>query len=146
MLTPSMITAGSATTLTDEEVLNLLLLVKHSSYYTMAQGLFTDLSDKLAEEKANPTVITKALHAVLTQLDTLPAEVVESQGRTTSPTFFATKENWNDLALDVLMLFYDNPAMLGLQSWAVAQRPVENLVLKDNVFETMKQSKTGRRY
>lgn len=135
MLTPAQIAAQSPTpALTPVQVMNLTLLVKQYPLYAMNLALFPDLAGELAAEVATPTVITQALKAVLAAVDDLPEVVVESQGRDTAPAHFTTNENWNALALDVLNLFYDIPAgIMTRQSFALAQRKVENILLVDDM-------------
>ena len=135
MLTPDQIAAQSQSpALTDEQVLNLLLLVKQYPVYATNLGLFPGLDAKLAAEQTTPTILTKALKAVLVAVNELPEIVVESQGRDTAPSHFTTNENWNALALDVLNLFYDVPAgVLTRQSFALAQKPVDSMLIVDDM-------------
>jgi len=130
MLTPSMIEAEEySTPLTEDQKLNLQLLVRGA--YPQATDLWdTQLETYLDSEIATPTVRTKSLKAVLTQLDALPAEDVESQGDSDSPTFFSTSQNWKALALDVLNVFKIR-VMLGHQSWGIQQRKLADLTLVD---------------
>lgn len=140
MLTPTQIAAQAQTpALTDTQIMNLLMLVKQYPVYVWNLGLFPNLESELESEQAVPTVKTQALKAVLAAVDELPEIVVESQGRSDAPSHFTTQENWNSLALDVLNLFYAVPAgVLTRQSFALAQRKVENLLIVDDmdaVFE-----------
>lgn len=130
MITQAQILAEAITpALTDEQVLNLTLLVKQYPGYISNLGFFTDLDGELALEVATPTVKTRALKAVLTALGNLPTLVVESQGRDTSPAHFSTVENWASLAIDVLNVLYDVPAgLLGSQSFALTRKPLAGLI------------------
>ena len=122
MLTPAQIAAESITPpLTDVQVMNLTLLVRRFPVYYNNLGLFPDFLTKLTDEKATPTVKTQALKAVLTQVGNLPEFVVESQGSREEPSHFTTNENWYDLAMDVLNLYYEVPMGLGRQNYALAQ-------------------------
>lgn len=142
MLTPAQLTAQSILpAITDEQVLNLMLLVKQYPVYVANLGLFPDLATQLSLEQATPTVVTKALKAVLAAIDELPEVVVESQGRDTAPSHFTSNENWNSLALDVLNLFYSVPAgALSRQSFALAQRKVENILIADDMDAVFRNS------
>ena len=134
MLTPVQIAAQELTpALTDTQIMNLMLLVKQYPVYVHNLGLFPGLEAKLIEEQGTATVKTLALKAVLAAVDELPEVVVESQGRDTAPSHFTTRDNWNALALDVLNLFYSVPADLARQSFALAQRPVENILIADDM-------------
>lgn len=142
MLTPDQIAGQSSTpALTDDQILNLMLLVKRYPVYVGNLGLFPDLAGELATEQGTPTVKTKALKAVLAAVNELPEVVVESQGKDTAPSHFTTNENWNNLALDVLNLFFDVPAgALSRQSFALAQRKVENILIADDMDLMFKDS------
>lgn len=129
MLTPTQITAQSQSpALTDDQVINIMLLVKQYPVYLANLGLFPGLEDMLAAEKAVPTVKTKVLKAVLAAVDALPEVVVESQGRTDSPSHFTSHDNWNSLALDVLNTFFSVPANLSHQSFALANADLDTLL------------------
>ena len=148
MLTPTMIAAESVLpALTSVQNKNLTLLVK-GAFPAYISLFATALSEGLAEEMANPSVRGQVLKAVLTQLDALPAEVVESQGRIDSPTFFASIQNWKSLALDVLNEFGILIPVTGstMQSWGVVQRTVEDSLLNDNIQLALKEDKVGKRY
>jgi hypothetical protein len=130
MLTPSMIDNESIDpALTEDQKLNLQLLVR-GAYPQYVDLWDTQLETYLDGEIVTPTVRTKSLKAVLTQLDALPAEDVESQGDVDSPTFFSTTQNWRGLALDVLNVFKIRVA-LGHQSWGLQQRTIDDLTLVD---------------
>lgn len=135
MLTPLQLSAQTVLpALTPTQVMNLMLLVKQYPVYLWNMGLFPGLEAELAQEVATPTIITQALKAVLAAVDELPEIVVESQGRDTAPSHFSVNENWNALALDVLNLFYAIPAgVMHRQSFALAQRKVQNLLLDDDM-------------
>lgn len=139
MLTPDQIAAQSISpALSDDQVLNLMLLVKQYPVYAVNLALFPDLAGELAAEKATPTAKTKALKAVLVAVNELPEVVVESQGRDTAPSHFTTNENWNALALDVLNIFYDLPAgILSRQSFALTNKKVETLLLDDDMDKVL---------
>ncbi len=130
MITPGQIGAESLTpVLTDEQIMNLTLLVKQYPGYRANLGLFTDLQGELEKEQTTATVKTKGLKAVLTALGKLPSLVVESQGRSDAPAHFSTEENWASLAIDVLNLLYDFPAgLLGNQSFALTRKPLGGLI------------------
>lgn len=145
MITQAQIDAEEFTTpLTDKQVLVLTLLVKRYPPYYNAVGRYPLLADKLAEEVATPTVKTSALKAILTQLGVIPAFVVESSGSADAQSFFSTTQNWAELAQDVLDTLYEVPVVTGAQSYAIAQRKTENLVLKDRTI--FRRSETGRRW
>lgn len=142
MLTPAQIAAETTSpALTDEQVLNLSLLVKQYSVYVRNLGLFPDLAAKLEAEQTTPTVKTQALKAVLTALGDLPELVVESQGSDTRPSHFTTKENWDSLALDVLNTLYVIPAgLLNHQSFAVTVPSVEKFLINDDLLSVKHDS------
>lgn len=145
MLTPSMIAAENFTVaLTDDQVMNLAQLCE-TAFPAEAVVWSASLRNYLSEERGNPTNRTKALKAVLTQLDGLPAEVAESQGDINQPTFFSTTQNWRSLALDVLTVF---KLRVGVpqQSFGIQQRKVEDLLLEDNPQLALDTNLTGRRY
>ena len=145
MITTAQINAEDFTTaLTPRQVLVLTMLVKRYPPYYNAVGRYPVLANKLAAEVATPTVLTAALKAVLTQLGIIPAFVVESQGSAEAQSFFSTVQNWNELAQDVLDIMYEIPFASGAQSYAIAQRRTEKIVLKDRVIFT--RDETGRRY
>lgn len=147
MLTPTQIAAQSTSpALTDVQILNLSLLVKQFPLYAKNQGLFPDLQGKLEAEQDVPTVKTQVLKAVLVAVDDLPEVVVESQGRESAPAHFATGENWNSLALDVLNVLYDVPAGLtSPQSFAMAQRKVEDILITDDMDAVLVDSLRNNR-
>lgn len=128
MLTPSMIGAETISpALTTGQKLNLMILVRHA-YPTYAATWDAALSGYIDAEIVTPTVKTQALKAVLTQLDVLPAEDVESQGESSSPTFFSTSVNWRSLALDILVIFNIQTAGVGSQqSWGLVQRTIADV-------------------
>lgn len=131
MLTPSMIEAEAiAPALTDDQKMNLLLLVRNA-YPTYAASWDSSLETYITAEQTNATEKTKALKAVLTQLNALPALDVESQGDVNSPTFFSTTQNWRGLALDVLNVFKISVSLGFHQSWGIQQRTIEDLTLID---------------
>lgn len=145
MLTQAQLDAEEfVTPLTDKQVLALTLLVKRYPAYYNASARYPLLGDKLQEEVDVPTVKTAALKAILTQLGVFPAFVVESSGSTEAQSFFSTVQNWEELAQDVLDTLYEVPVISGAQSYAIAQRKTENIVLKDRVV--LKRSETGRRW
>ena len=120
--------------LTEVQVLNLLLLVKQYPLYVRNLALFPDLAGELEAERVDPTVNTQFLKAVLAALDELPEVIVESQGRDTAPSLFTSLDNYGALALDVLNLFYDIPAgLLSHQSFALTNKPVESLLIDDDM-------------
>lgn len=142
MITPTQVAAQTILpALTDVQVENVLLLVKYCPIYVRNLGLFPDLEGELQAEVDDPTVKTQFIKAILTALDELPEVVVESQGRVSAPSHFTTNENWNALALDVLNLFYDTPAGFSSnQSFSLAQRRVEDLILDDDMDEVLRDS------
>lgn len=145
MITFAQIAAESQSpALTDEQTLVLQMLVKQFPPYINAVGLWPALADVLAEEVATPTVKTQALKAVLTALGDIPAIVVESQGRAEAPSFFSTKSNWYALAQDVLNILYDLPINLGSQSFALTQKHIQDMVIKDDLI--IVEDDSGRRY
>lgn len=124
MLTPDMIEAENFTTaLTSTQKINLELLVR-GAFPAYATIWATQLQDGLVYEMATPTERTRALKAVLTQLNELPAEDVESQGDVNSPTFFSTQQNWKSLAIDVFNVF-------GIQ---IAGYQQSHIALKNTVY------------
>lgn len=129
MLTPTQIAAQNTTpALTDDQIINVMLLVKQYPVYLANLGLFPGLEDMLAAEKAVPTVKTKVIKAVLAAVDELPEVVVESQGRSDAPSHFTSHDNWNSLALDVLNTFFSVPANLSHQSFALANPSIDSLL------------------
>lgn len=142
MIIPTQVAAQTILpALTEVQVENVLLLVKYCPIYVRNLGLFPDLEGELATEVATPTVKTQFIKAVLAALDELPEVVVESQGRVSAPSHFTTNENWNALALDVLNLFYATPAGFSSnQSFSLAQRRVEDLILDDDMDAVLRDS------
>lgn len=132
------------TALTAQQVLCLEMLVKRYPPYYNAVGRYPLLGDKLTEEVSVPTVKTAGLKAVLTQLGIIPAFVVESSGTDTEPSFFSTTQNWAELAQDVLDILYEIPIVMGAQSYSIAQRRTESIVLKDRTI--FRRDETGRRF
>lgn len=128
MLTLAQINAETDDALTDEMVLTIENLVQQADIYE--DGLFPDFFTLLADEQSTPTVKTKVLRAIVTALGNLPPLVVESQGSSDSRKYFATKQNWEALAKDVLALFYKRKIFEGNRiAYAIAHRRIENLVL-----------------
>lgn len=144
MLQLAQIQAEDMTALDSDQVLALTLLVKRYPNYINAIASWPDLEGKLAEEKATPTVKTKALKAVLVALGTQPKIVVESSGSDDARSFFSSSINWEELAQDVLDTLYDIPIPSGSFRFALAQRRIDDAVLKENVI--IRQRKTGRRF
>lgn len=142
MITPDQLEAETILpALTDVQVQNILLLVKQAPVYVNNLPLFPDLVGELQAQVDTPTVITQGLKAVLTALNELPAEVVESQGRDTAPSHFTTPENWNALALDVLNLLYDLPAgLVSRQSFALTQHKLETGLITDDSYAVARDS------
>lgn len=142
MLTQAQIAAENFSTALDEgQVLTLTMLVKQYGVYASNSGLWPNFATVLQAEVDTPTVKTQGLKAVLTQLNKIPAFNVESSK---NQQYFSTKANWDTLAQDVLDILFDVAVSVSAQSVAVAQRPVQNLLLHDNTI--MPRSKTGRRY
>jgi hypothetical protein len=122
VLRPAQIQAESQTpALTEEQVLNLLLLVRAYPPYIQAVGRYPDLAGLLEAERMTPTVKTMALKAVLTALGKLPKEVVEAQGTDKAPSFFSSTQNWGALALDTLNVLYDLPITTGPTRFVLVQ-------------------------
>jgi hypothetical protein len=146
MITWAQLNAESQTpALTDEQILILTLLVKQYRPYRDNYGRWPSLAVKLATEQTTPTVLTKGLKAVLTQLGVIPPFVVESSGSSESQSFFSTVQNWEALAQDVLDLIFENPVPTSSgRSFAIAQRKTEKIALRDRVI--LKPGETGRRY
>jgi hypothetical protein len=144
MLQLAQIQAEDMTALDSDQVLALTLLVKRYPNYINAIASWPDLEGKLAEEQATPTVKTKALKAVLVALGTQPKIVVESSGSDDARSFFSSSINWEELAQDVLDTLYDIPIPSGSFRFALAQRRIDDAVLKENVI--IRQRKTGRRF
>lgn len=145
MLTLAQINAENfSVALTDEQELNLSLLVKKYPPYREAAGMWPGFADKLAAEKATPTVKTKALKAVLTALGTIPSIVVESNGTANSQSHFSTTENWYEYAELILNTLFDVPVATGRTSVAVVPVRVTDLVINERVY--LNQKDTGRRY
>lgn len=143
MITLAQIDAeAQSPTLTDSQVLALTMLVKQYERYRYAIGIWPNLADKLAEEQTTATVKTQALKAVLTQLETIPALVVETSGNSDAQSFFSTKLNWDSLAQDVLDTLYDIPVTIGPQNFAIAQRTAQGTTLKDSAI--LREEATGR--
>lgn len=142
MLTPAQINAETLDPITDEQIMNLTLLVRRYPVYINNLGLFPELQTKLIAEQTTPTVKTKGLKAVLTQLGVIPTFVVESQGSRDRPSHFATNDNWYDLALDVLDLFYEVPAGLTRQNYAVkspiSEEELFGINTRNNIFGVRK--------
>jgi len=145
MITLTQINAENFTTaLTDEQVLNLTLLVKKYPPYRDASGMWPDLAGKLADEQGTPTVKTKALKAVLTALGTIPSIVVESNGNEQAQSHFSTTENWYEYAELILNTLYEIPIATGRTSVAVVPAKITDLTLYERSY--IKPSDTGRRY
>lgn len=137
MITQAQIDAEEfGTALTDKQVLVLILLVRRYPAYYNYPGRYPSLEDKLAAEESVPTVLTAALKAVLTQLGAIPAIVVESSGDANAQSFFSTKDNWVELAQDVLDIMYKIPMIVGSQSFAIAQRDILGMVIKDRAVHS----------
>lgn len=146
MITLTQINAENFTTpLTDEQVLNLSLLVKKFPPYRDNSPLWPNLSGKLVAEQSVPTVKTKALKAVLTALGAVPSIVVESHGTDTSQADFSTNENWWELAELILNTLYEVPFATGRRSYAVVPVKITDLTLKER-FVIRPITDTGRRY
>lgn len=148
MITPAQINAENFTDpLTDNQVIILTMLIRRYPRYYNASGLYPAIADKFAAEVAVPTANTAALKAILTQLGTVPVYVVESSGSATSQSFFSTVQNWEELAQDVLDVFYDIPVGLTQQSYAIAQRRNENIQLHDPYVgkRLLRKRPSGRR-
>jgi hypothetical protein len=132
MITQAQIDAEDQTpALTDQQVLTLTLLVKRAPVYYSNVGLFPNLSTKLTDEQTTPTVITQALKAILTALGDIPEIVVESQGSRDAESHFSTNENWVELAVDVLNLFY-TLAGVSRQSYAITRDQLKAVDLLAN--------------
>ena len=145
MITLAQINAETLDPMTDEQVLALELLVKRFKGYYTAIGFWPQLSERLRAEQDVPTVKTQALKAVVTALGDLPEIVVESEGQRNSPGFFATRDNWDALAMDTLNILYDKPAyVMSVQKFGVVNKPVQGATIKDDVW--LPESKTGRKY
>lgn len=145
MLTPQMIEAENFTVaITVPQKLNLLVLVK-AAFASYVHVWSQALENAIDEEMSTPTEKTQVLKAVLTQLGTLPAEVIESSGSSDRPSFFTTPDNWKSLALDVLNIL-NIQVLLSHQSYGVQQRTVDDLILKDDIQLSLKPSRVGKRY
>lgn len=145
MLTQAQINAENNTVaLTDEQVMNLSLLVKKFPPYRDAPGLWPNLAVKLSQEQTGMTVKTKALKAVLTALGKLPTIVVESSGTSESTSHFSTVENWYDFAEIVLNVLYDIPVPFGRTTVSVVPAKITDLTLVER--SVIRRSDTGRRY
>lgn len=128
MIRPKQILAeAQSPALTDEQVMNLLILVRAYPPYAQAVGRWPDFPGLLAAEQETPTVKTRAYKAILTALDALPKEVVESAGTEDAPGHFTTPSNWAALALDALNIAFDVPIISGNQQFALAQPSHEDL-------------------
>lgn len=148
MLTPDMLAAETITPpLSEIQKRNLLVLCK-GAFPAYVSVFSAALVTGIIEEMGNPTEVTQVLKAVLTQLNNLPAEVVESQGNVEDPAFFTTPQNWMSLAIDVLNAF-DITVPVGAsaqQTVAIVQRTVDGgLLLDDNIYQALNPQKTGRR-
>lgn len=144
MITVAQITAEDLTAISEIQQRALMGLIEQYQPYADAPGRWPSLEDKIGAEMATPTVKTRALKAVLTALGRLPAIVVESQGQVSSPSMFATKENWDTLAFDALNILYGKSIILGPQTIGVIKRSTESMTQKDRTV--FKESETGRRY
>lgn len=147
MITPSQINAEEMDPpLTDEQILNLEMLVKRYKPYYTAQGRWPDLTTRLKGEQDEPTVKTMALKAVLTALNGLPSIVVESQGQRTAPAFFGTTQNWDALALDVLNILYEVAPINGQEYFVTVKKQVQSMIINDDISPLFNENNTGRRY
>lgn len=145
MITLTQIDAESLTPpLTDTQTLALTMLVKQYERYRNAIGIWPNITDRLVAEQVFATVKTQALKAILTQLEVIPALVVESSGSAEAQSFFSTKQNWDALAQDVLDTLYDVPIVIGPQNFAIAQRTIQKAILKDSLL--ISDNDAGRRY
>jgi hypothetical protein len=144
MLTLAQIEAQNIDPLTDDQVMALSLLVKRYPNYINAVASWPDLEGKLAAEQSTPTIKTKALKAILVTLSTQPTIVVESSGSEDTKGFFSSSTNWEELAQDVLDTLYDIPIPSGSFRFALAQRRIQDAVLKEKVV--IRQRDTGRRF
>ena len=146
MITQAQIDAESTTpALTVNQKLVLMMLVRRYLVRHNSVWRFADLGTVIDAEITAPTEKTSALKAILTQLGKIPSFVVESQGSAEAQSFFSTTLNWQELAQDVLDILYEAPTVIGnTQSYAIAQRQTEKIVLKDRVIFT--RDETGKRY
>ncbi len=120
--------------LTPSQVLTLTKMVRRYKYYRDNIGVYTKLGDKLQEEVDTPTVKTQALKAVLAIYSTLPNLSVVTSPTEKSNSTFSSPVNWDELAQDVLDIFYDPEAVFGsmnTNSWLVVQRRIPSLIIDD---------------
>lgn len=133
MITQEQITAETLTPLTDIQQLALETLIKAYKPYRDSGGLiWANLSGEIAKEKSAPTVRTQGLKAVLTALSQLPSLVVESSGSDKAQSFFSTKLNWDELALNALDILYPNSIGIGVSSGGNNLRVVQRNVVLNN--------------
>lgn len=145
MITLEQLEAESSDFLTSSEVRVLILLVKASPDYNQAVGRWPSLEDTIGAFADNSATYDeaqqskiKSLRAVITQLGALPTIVAESNGNESAQTYFSTKDNWRELALTVLDILYELPTVLGPQSFALVQRRVRDITLRDRAFSRLK--------
>lgn len=115
---------GNPVPLTEEQQLTLEMLVKNYDGYAKNTAVWPGLSAKIDAEQVTPTVKSKALKAVLTAYSKLPKLKVESQGTDKRQSYFSTKDNWDELAKDVLNVLFELPVVSNGTSLLVFQRSV----------------------
>lgn len=144
MLTVAQIDAETQDPLTDSQVVSLLNIVRRYKVYAMEQGKWPDLEGKLNTEQLTPTVKTQALKAVLTAVAKLPSLVVETNGTDTDRSYFSTRLNWEEAAIDILNILYKVPAVIGRTGIIAVRKTVKDLTQREDIYLTDRD--TGRRY
>ena len=148
MITVAQITAETMLpALTDEQVLILKNLIKQYDVYASAWSVWPDLDDAIDDEVATPTVKTRALKAVLTQLGLTPNIEVESQGTADSESYYSTKRNWDRLAQDALNFLFDLPVSSAygwINFMSIPKTKIKNLTLNDSTLINVRPRESGR--
>lgn len=129
MLPTTLIADETQDPLTSVQVLALQNLVKEYRAYRAAIGRWPQLSLKLEAERVAPTVKTQALKAVLTLLEDVPAISVQSEGSDEAKSYYATLDNRELLAQEVLNTLYEIPITVGQSTYVLVQRKIGNLNL-----------------
>jgi len=143
MIKHSEIIAQSGSALKEAQILALDSLVRSYPNYSNNVALYPDIDVLLLAEQTTPTVKTKKLKAILARLEALPTVVVDSFGNDKASSTFSARQNWYELAQDVLNTFY-RPMTAGQRSFVLVQRTVQDLILNDD--SVLRAEDTGRRY